>query len=111
MDLRDAMQLIPLLFASALGDCLNISLTRLCFRGIYFPTLTKCRGVGVVIENRRTLLRLFQEVSFDGGSDDQTTETIALPSDFRKEQVAVCFAHPPPSISAAALTREEAESF
>src|SRR5215469_7103373 len=43
------------------GDRLNIFLARLCFRGIYFPMLKKSSWLRVVIENRRTILRLFKE--------------------------------------------------
>src|SRR5215472_9269626 len=43
------------------GDRLNIFLARLCFRGLYFPMLKKSSWLRVVIENRRTILRLFKE--------------------------------------------------
>src|SRR5499426_2287410 len=43
------------------GDRVNIFLARLCFRGIYFPMLRKSSWLRVVIENRRTIMRLFKE--------------------------------------------------
>jgi hypothetical protein len=43
------------------GDRINIFLARLCFRGIYFPMLTKSAWLRVILENRRTILRLFKE--------------------------------------------------
>jgi len=46
------------------GDRVNIFLARLCFRGIYFPMLGKSAWLRVIIENRRTILRLFKEGVF-----------------------------------------------
>src|SRR5580700_1912964 len=46
------------------GDRVNIFLARLCFRGIYFPMLRKSSWLRVIIENRRTILRLFKEGVF-----------------------------------------------
>jgi len=43
------------------GDRFNIFLARLCFRGIYFPMLKKSAWLRVIIENRRTILRLFKD--------------------------------------------------
>src|SRR6201993_1137497 len=43
------------------GDRFNIFLARLCFRGIYFPMLSKSSWLRVVLENRRTILRLVKE--------------------------------------------------
>jgi hypothetical protein len=43
------------------GDRFNIFLARLCFRGIYFPMLRKSSWLRVLIENRRTILRLLKE--------------------------------------------------
>ena len=43
------------------GDRVNIFLARLCFRGIYFPMMKKSSWLRVVVENRRTILRLFKE--------------------------------------------------
>src|SRR5690242_18205470 len=43
------------------GDRFNIFLARLCFRGIYFPMLRKSSWLPVIIENRRTILKLFKE--------------------------------------------------
>jgi len=47
-----------------LGDRVNIFLARLCFRGIYFPMLTKSSWLRVVIENRATILSLFKQGMF-----------------------------------------------
>src|SRR5580693_6944290 len=46
------------------GDRVNLFLARLCFRGIYFPMLRKSSWLRVIIENRRTILRLFKEGVF-----------------------------------------------
>jgi hypothetical protein len=43
-----------------LGDRVNIFLARLCFRGIYFPMLSKSSWLRVIVENRRTILGLFK---------------------------------------------------
>jgi hypothetical protein len=43
------------------GDRVSIFLARLCFRGIYFPMLRKSSWLRVIIENRRTILRLCKE--------------------------------------------------
>jgi hypothetical protein len=43
------------------GDRFNIFLARLCFRGIYFPMLRKSSWLPILIENRRTILRLLRE--------------------------------------------------
>jgi hypothetical protein len=44
-----------------LGDRINIFLARLCFRGIYFPMMSKSAWLPVVFENRRTILKLFKD--------------------------------------------------
>jgi hypothetical protein len=46
------------------GDRVNIFLARLCFRGIYFPMLRKSSWLRVILENRRTILRLVKEGVF-----------------------------------------------
>src|SRR6267154_1492490 len=46
------------------GDRFNIFLARLCFRGIYFPMLSKSSWLRVVLENRRTILRLLKDGVF-----------------------------------------------
>jgi hypothetical protein len=46
------------------GDRFNIFLARLCFRGIYFPMLRKSSWLRVVLENRRTILRLLKDGVF-----------------------------------------------
>src|SRR6476660_5614224 len=47
-----------------IGDRVNIFLSRLCFRGIYFPMMRKSSWLRVVLENRRTILRLLKEGVF-----------------------------------------------
>jgi len=46
------------------GDRVNVFLARLCFRGIYFPMMRKSSWLRVVLENRRTILRLLKEGVF-----------------------------------------------
>ena len=46
------------------GYGVNIFLARLCFRGIYFPMVTKWSWLWVLVENRRTVLRLFKDAVF-----------------------------------------------
>jgi hypothetical protein len=46
------------------GDRVNIFLARLGFRGIYFPMLRKSSWLRVIVENRRTILRLFKDGVF-----------------------------------------------
>jgi hypothetical protein len=43
------------------GDRVNIFLALLCFRGIYFPMMRKSSWLRVILENRRTILKLFKE--------------------------------------------------
>jgi len=52
---------IPALDDQHVGDRVNVFLARLCFRGIYFPMLRKSSWLRVIIDNRRTILRLFKE--------------------------------------------------
>jgi radical SAM superfamily enzyme YgiQ (UPF0313 family) len=68
------------------GDRVNVFLARLCFRGIYFPMLRKSSWLRVVVENRRTILRLFKEGvsrwmrprnSASPGSFDVTTPNVS----------------------------------
>ena len=47
-----------------LGYRINIFLARLCFRGIYFPMLSKWSWLKVIAENRRTILKLTTEAIF-----------------------------------------------
>jgi hypothetical protein len=54
-------QAVSALDDAHVGDRLSIFLARLCFRGIYFPMLTKWSWLRVIIENRRTILRLFTD--------------------------------------------------
>jgi len=44
-----------------LGYRVNIFLSRMCFRGIYFPMMGKMAWVKVIAENRRTIFRLVRE--------------------------------------------------
>jgi hypothetical protein len=39
-------------------------LAHLCFRGIYFPMMRKSAWLRVVLENRRTILRLLKQGVF-----------------------------------------------
>jgi len=43
------------------GDRVNIFLSRLCFRGIYFPIMSRASWLRVVLENRRTILKLVKD--------------------------------------------------
>jgi len=47
-----------------LGDRISIFLSRLCFRGIYFPMMRKSAWLWVVLENRRTILKLIKDGLF-----------------------------------------------
>jgi hypothetical protein len=47
-----------------LGYRINIFLARLCFRGIYFPMMSKFSWLTVVAENRRTIFKLVKEGFF-----------------------------------------------
>ena len=47
-----------------LGYRINIFLARLCFRGIYFPMLGKLSWLKVIVQNRRTILKLVEEAIF-----------------------------------------------
>ena len=44
-----------------LGHRINILIARLCFRGIYFPSMGKFAWLKTVNENRRTILKLIKE--------------------------------------------------
>ena len=47
--------------AKPLGFRVNILLSRLCFRGIYFPMMGRLAWVKVVAQNRRTIFKLVKE--------------------------------------------------
>jgi hypothetical protein len=47
--------------AKPLGYRVNILLSRLCFRGIYFPMMGRLAWVKVVAQNRRTIFKLVKE--------------------------------------------------
>jgi radical SAM superfamily enzyme YgiQ (UPF0313 family) len=47
-----------------LGYRVNIFLARLCFRGIYFPMLSRMAWLKVVAQNRRTIFGLVKEAVF-----------------------------------------------
>jgi radical SAM superfamily enzyme YgiQ (UPF0313 family) len=49
------------LHAKPLGFRVNILLSRLCFRGIYFPMMSPLAWVKVIAQNRRTILKLAKE--------------------------------------------------
>src|ERR1700688_3175273 len=44
-----------------LGYRVNIFISRMCFRGIYFPMMGKMAWVKVIAENRRTIFKLVRE--------------------------------------------------
>ena len=66
------------------GDRVNIFLARLCFRGIYFPMMRKSLCLRVLVENRRTILRLFKEGVFrwmlPRNSDSRDSFDVATPN-------------------------------
>jgi hypothetical protein len=47
--------------AKSLGFRVNILVSRLCFRGIYFPMMGRLAWVKVVAQNRRTIFKLVKE--------------------------------------------------
>jgi len=49
-----------------LGYRINILISRLCFRGIYFPQMGKFAWVKTIVENRRTIFKLIKQ-GFGGG--------------------------------------------
>jgi hypothetical protein len=44
-----------------LGYGINILISRLCFRGIYFPQMGKLAWVKVIAQDRRTIFKLIKE--------------------------------------------------
>jgi hypothetical protein len=44
-----------------LGDRINIFVSRLCFRGIYFPQMGRFAWFKTILENRRTILKLIRQ--------------------------------------------------
>jgi radical SAM superfamily enzyme YgiQ (UPF0313 family) len=44
-----------------LGNRINILIARLCFRGIYFPSMGKFAWLKTITENRRTIFKLIRE--------------------------------------------------
>ena len=47
--------------AKPLGFRINILVSRLCFRGIYFPMMGRLAWVKMVAQNRRTIFKLVKE--------------------------------------------------
>ena len=44
-----------------LGYRINILIARLCFRGIYFPQMSRFAWLKTILENRRTILNLIRQ--------------------------------------------------
>ena len=57
-------QAVDALDDQPLGYRINIFLARLCFRGIYFPMMGKLAWLKVVVQNRRTILKLARDAFF-----------------------------------------------
>src|ERR1700689_2612002 len=57
-------QAVDSLHDQPLGYRINIFLARLCFRGIYFPMMSKFSWLRVVAENRQTIFKLVKEGFF-----------------------------------------------
>jgi hypothetical protein len=49
-----------------LGYRINILIARLCFRGIYFPSMGSFAWVRTILENRQTIIKLLRQ-GFGGG--------------------------------------------
>jgi hypothetical protein len=47
--------------AKPLGYRVNIFVSRLCFRGIYFPMMGRFSWVKMLVQNRRTISKLVKE--------------------------------------------------
>ena len=60
-----------------LGYRINIFLARLCFRGIYFPMMSKLAWVKVIAQNWRTIFKLTREAVFGRGAE--VREIISAP--------------------------------
>jgi hypothetical protein len=45
----------------AVGYRINILIARLCFRGIYFPSMGRFAWLKAIAENRKTILKLIRE--------------------------------------------------
>src|ERR1041384_2854922 len=45
----------------SIGYRINMFIARLCFRGIYFPQMSKWEWVKLIAQNRRTIFKLFAE--------------------------------------------------
>ena len=61
-----------------LGYRINILIARLCFRGIYFPSMGRFAWVKTIVENRRTIFKLVKQ-GFGGGLH-APAPTVAVPS-------------------------------
>jgi hypothetical protein len=44
-----------------LDQRINIFIARICFRGIYFPQMSRFAWLKLIIQNRRTIFRLIKE--------------------------------------------------
>ena len=54
-------QAVEALDDQALGYRINIFLARMCFRGIYFPTMGRMAWVKLIAQNRKTIFKLLQQ--------------------------------------------------
>ena len=54
-------QAVDALRDRSLGYRINIFLARLCFRGIYFPTMSRRAWLRVIVANRRTIFKLLKQ--------------------------------------------------
>jgi radical SAM superfamily enzyme YgiQ (UPF0313 family) len=59
-------QAVEALWDQPLGYRINIFLARLCFRGIYFPTMSLLAWLKLIAQNRRTIFKLVKQ-GFGGG--------------------------------------------
>ena len=81
------------------GYRINILVSRLCFRGIYFPQMSPLTWLKVIAQNWRTILQVINDGFGDWCNGFKKNRVIPTPAD-REAMARLGYACPPPTQSA-----------
>ena len=82
------------------GYRINILVSRLCFRGIYFPQMSPLTWLKVIAQNWRTILQVIKDGFGDWCNGFKKNRVIPTPAD-REAMARLGYACPPPTQGAA----------
>ena len=80
------------------GYRINILVSRLCFRGIYFPQMSPLTWLNVIAQNWRTILQVIKDGFGDWCNGFKKNRVIPTPAD-REAMARLKYACPPPTQS------------